>query len=250
MPDKYIDYVECVEYGQHLVTEARALTGVTKLINMPWLIARMQERIVGVQGELDKAGIKRSVVRDGRGDTSSAAAHGRTTLDRFFHYLHTLPPGTRLDFEAFFPGRTNSGLVRLKPADLVARISAVVRGFSVPSNAALPSAEAWKQELVQARDALDAAVSGKGNMDTRAIVATTELVRARKSFLAFYNGVAKPAVRAALSELGRGHEFRLFFRDLLVHESRLPGDPDDADTLPDEPGNDLPEAPVTPQATA
>ena len=38
--------------------------------------------------------------------------------------------------------------------------------------------------------------------------------RARAHFLRVYHGLAKPAVRALLTHLGRDHEYRQFFLDL------------------------------------
>lgn len=222
MADKYIDCSECIEYGEHLVRAARELVGTSRFVDVEALIEAVSEAVADVEAKRRAASMEQSGARGGRAHTAGSAAAARDVLARFFSYLHSLPRDTRCDVEAFFPGGMRGEISRLKPADLLAKVAEVQRGFSVPRNAALPGSDAWQHELAHAHDALAAAVSLKSNAGTQASRATSELAAARTRFLVIY-GLAKRLIRACLDELDRSSEYRLFFLDLQVNEtSRAP----------------------------
>ena len=103
----------------------------------------------------------------------------------------------------------------------------ILDGFDAAAKAGLPDAAKWKGKLTTARNALDAAASGKGTATVQSIQRTAALVAAHEEFLAAYDGVAKRLVYGLLVHLGRTDEHRLFFKDLQVNEGGAkpaPGD--------------------------
>jgi len=167
-----------------------------------------------VADELKKQGITRSDVHGGRKDVAALAEGLRKEIKRFHKHLGALDDGVKIDGTAFFAGGKLGKITTLKPADLVAKASKVLDGFDAAANAALPDGAKWKGKLTTARDALGAAVSGKGTAATQSIQRTAALVKAHEAFLATYNGVAKRLVYGLLVHLGRKSEYRLFFKDL------------------------------------
>ena len=85
----------------------------------------------GTSRSTDLAGISRSGVRGGLSTTTELAAAQRDVIERFYYHLRSLPKGTALDFEAFFPKGNLGNLSQLKPADLAAHGAAVLRGASL-----------------------------------------------------------------------------------------------------------------------
>jgi len=223
MADRYIDDGEVSEYGRHFVAEAKRLVGATELVDVEKVITRVLGAVEAVENELARARNERSEVRTERGGTGEAEETLRDVVTRFHAYLRSLPKGTSFDFEAFFPGKNLGDVAAVKPADLVAKASDVLRGFDVARNAGLDAFAPWKQELTDARAWLDGALSGKSGATNRSVTATAGLVAARAQFLKVYNQVAKPIVRGVLNELGRGEEHRLFFKDLTVQEGKARG---------------------------
>ena len=216
MADSYIDYQEVEEYGNHFVQHVTSLEGASPLVDVAVLGARVQEAVKTVAAEMDKTGIKRSGVRDGKGSTTELSAAMLDVIERFYFHLRSLPKDTVLDFEAFFPKRNLGSLASLKASDMLKRGSAVLRGFA--SNAALTQLEPWQSELSAAHAALAAVVDAKGGAKTDSLKATTALQTARQDFLKIYNQIAKPLVKTVLTDLGRANEYRLFFLDLQVNE--------------------------------
>ncbi|HVK70510.1 MAG TPA: hypothetical protein VM694_38920 [Polyangium sp.] len=223
MVDRHIDDGEVSEYGRHFVTEAKKLVGASDLVDVEKVITRVLGAVEGVETELAKARSQRSEVRTERGGTGEAEEVVREVVTRFHAYLRSLPKGTSFDFEAFFPGKKLGDVAALKPADLGAKAADVMRGFDVARNAGLDAFAPWKQEMAGARAALDGALSGKSGAANRSMTATAGLGAARAHFLKVYNQVAKPIVRGVLHELGRGEEYKLFFRDLTVQEGKARG---------------------------
>jgi hypothetical protein len=228
MADRYIDYWEVSVYGRYCASTVRTLVGASPLVDMEVLAQRILAEVEAVEAEMQRAGFHGSSFRMERGDSGQATKWLRDLLRRFHHHLKTLPP-KELDFEAFFAGRKLDGVHRLKPEDLVSRAETVLRGFLVPANAELPGASQWQGALQDAHDALDTAIHGTHRARNNSILATTDMVAARERFLELYNGVAKPLVRGVLRDLGRANEYRRFFRDLQVNESRRPTAPDESD---------------------
>lgn len=249
MADRYIDYWEVSEYGRHFLDEAQELVGATPLVDMEQVRQRVLAEIEAVEAELGTTGTQRSGLRVGRGSIAEAVEAARDVCRRFYRHLQTVPADAGLDLAAFFPGEKLGDLLRLKPADLLARASEVLRGFDAPVNAALPGREVWQPELQTARDALAAAVAGKREAGRGARVAGAALTEARLRFLHAYNKLAKGAVRLALADLGRDVDFKKFFLDTQVNENGSAGsgsdeEPDDGSG--DEPGEAPDELPGEP----
>lgn len=239
MADTYIDHREVVEYGRHFIREVARLIGLSELADITVLQQQVQAVVDAMEAALAAAQQQQSGARTGRSGASGARTHAVDVLRRFHYHLKTLPSGTVFDHEAFFAGSVLGRLDRLKPADLLARAEAVVRGFALPANAELPGAGEWLPVITGARDALAAAIAGKqdatgGNKD-----AVASLAEIRQRFLNVYNNVAKRMVWAVLAEIGRLDDYRRYFLDLQVNEGgRRPG------AEPELPG-DAPEPPVT-----
>lgn len=237
MADDYIDYFEVGEYGGGFVDAAAPLVGASDLVDVAFLRARVAGAVARVNGELEKVGMKRSDLRAGRGSTGDAAEAARREIERFWHHLQTLDDGAPADVEAFFPGRKLGALAALKPADVQSRMRDVLRGFTAPGNASLPGRQTWEPRLTAARDALDAALSGKGAARAGKAQGTADLIEAREDFLRVYNRIAKPAMRALLAELGREAELKLYFPDLTANEATRKGSSgEEAEGAPAEAG--------------
>jgi hypothetical protein len=153
-------------------------------------------------------------------------------VSRFYYSLRSLPKTTDFDFDALFPGHTMGDLASLKPADVVAKADAVLRGFDNSKNKAIADFAKWKNEIETTRQTLSDALSGKGNASGKSFVATTALVEARNNFLRAYNKVAKPALRALLAQVGRENELHLYFKDLTVYEGGHPNAPAEGNVAP------------------
>jgi hypothetical protein len=218
MADNYIDYFEVSEYGNHFVSEAKKLSGLSKLVDIDALRARVQSAVDEVNGELQNAGIQRSDLRCGRDTTAQAVPLLRDALERFYHHLLSLPVSAGIDVDAFFPGKTLGNLSRLKPADLAAKADQVLHGFATKSNGGVAGLTKWQSAIEDARSALGRALKGKHSARGASVTATAGLLAARERFVGLYSGVAKPLVRGLLSELGRAKELDLFFVDLQVNE--------------------------------
>jgi hypothetical protein len=113
----------------------------------------------------------------------------------------------------------------------VSRAEQVLRGFLVPAHAELSGASQWQGALQDTHDALDTAIHGTHRARNASVIATKGMVAARERFLGLYNGVAKPLVRGVLRDLGRANEYRRFFRDLQVNESRRQTAPSGVDEV-------------------
>jgi hypothetical protein len=219
MADRYIDYFEVEEYGGHFLREALGLVGLDPVVSAEELIAYVGASITRVREERDKAGLTRSSLRTGRGDTSGAVVVMREVLTRFFSYLGSLDAQRfRFDLEAFFYDGTLGKIAHMKSDDLRAKADQVLLGFEAGANAALPGRDDWEAQLLAARDALAAALSGKGRARGQQGQVTKALKAAREEFLFAYNSVAKIVVRGLLNKLGRGDELKRYFKDLQVSE--------------------------------
>lgn len=220
MADDYIDYLECLEYGEFFATEVMKLSGASTLVDVAALVAHVDAATQGVANELQKQGVHRSTVRIDRQEVEVKAAAMRKTLEKFHHYLGGLDDDAAGDIEAFFAGGHLGALSALKPADVAQRAGVVLRGFA--ANTTIPDADKWRTRLEDAQAALVAALAGKGSSTGTSIQGTAALVAAREAFLVAYNGVAKKLVAGLLASLGRKTELRLYFKDLQVNESARP----------------------------
>ncbi len=229
MADDYIDYLECIEYGDSFLTEVDKLAGTSKLVDIPELKSHLSTALQGVAVELEKQGIKRSGTRIDRKLVASQAAALRKDIDKFYHYLASLDDDVTFDFEAFFEGGNLGALAALKPADVAQRAGEVLRGFSADANKSLPDAAKWKIRLEAAQSTLVSVLTGRGSSTTSSIQGTAALVAARQAFLVAYNGVAKRLIQAVLIQIGRKDDLRLYFKDLQVNESKK-AEPLDAST--------------------
>jgi hypothetical protein len=218
MPDTYIDPLEIREYTDHLAHTAKELIGVSDIVDVGKLCSRISAKADAVDAELAKQGIKRSGVRTDRKDVEAKAEALRKAITKFHSYLNSLEDDVAFDMNAFFQDGNQGMLAALKPADLVQRASAILRGFEATANLNLPDAEARKGKLTAARDALGTALGDKGSHTLSSIKATAELVAARESWLSDYNGGAKRIIHGLLALLGRKDQYRHFFKDLQVNE--------------------------------
>lgn len=243
MADDYIDYLECGEYGDHCVSEASKLVGLSEIVDVEALRTYVKGAVHAVDLELEKVGIKRSSLRDDRKLTQTKTAAGRKEIEKFFNYLGTLDDDVSFDRESFFPGGNLGPLAALKPADVEAKLGAVLRGFAASANSALPERDKWKGKLEKARDELVSSLASKGGTQADSITGTKGLVTARANFLLAYNGVAKPVIEGLLAKLGRRGEMRRFFKDLQVNETAPPKTPQGTEPPPQEPGAESPAPP-------
>jgi hypothetical protein len=247
--DRYIDNQEVVEYGRHLIGELQRLIGLSTVVDLAVLQQLVQAVVEAMEAALSVANHQHSGARSGRTGTSAAKAATVDRLQRFHYHLKTLPQGTAYDHEAFFAGGTLNGIVRLKPADVLARADYAISGFLAPANGALPGAAEWLPALINSRNALLQAIEGKresrGN-DKDAVGSVSEI---RERFLNVYNNMAKRLVWAVLAEAGRLDEFRRYFLDLQVNEDgrRPDAEPEIPDTGTENPGAE-PGAPAEPAA--
>lgn len=219
MPDRYIDDNEVSEYGGHAAREIKKLAGLSELVDATKLAARVASAVGDVEVEVAKARGEKNELRDGRGATSGAEEACADVVTRFYHHLRSLPRSVDFSFDAFYEGQLLGDVAKLKPADLRAKAAYILSGFDAPKNKNVAAFAAWKSDIAAAHDALNDALSGKGSAQNRTYAATAGLVAARERFLQVYNGVAKPLVRGLLNDVGRGGEYRDFFRDLTAQES-------------------------------
>lgn len=249
MADKYIDYREVVEYGRHLIAELQRLIGLSTVVDIGVLQQLVQAVVDAMEGALAVANRQQSGARAGRTGTAEAKAATVDTLQRFHFHLKTLPQGTACDHEAFFAGGMLNGLVRLKPADVLARADYAISGFSAPANAALPGAAEWLPALLDSRNALAEAIRSKREARGNDRDAVGSLAEIRERFLNVYNNMAKRLVWAVLAETGRLDEYRRYFLDLQVNEEghRPIAEPEIPDTGTDIPGAE-PADPAEPAA--
>lgn len=222
MADDFIAFTEIDEYGDYFATHAKPLVGLSSLIDVKYLITIVTDAQTAVATELAKQGIQKSDTRTTSKSVAALTEDLQGEIRRFHKHLGSLDPSVSVDMDAFFPGGKLGKLGPLKPADLVSKAKTIVNGFSAKANAGLPGAAAWSAKIAAARDALDDADSGRGVSTVQRIQSTTALVAARETFLTKYNGVAKRAILALLTELDRKDEYRLFFKDLRVNEDGTP----------------------------
>lgn len=218
MPDDRIDYLECLDYGDHFNKEVDELVGKSKLVDVGELKSHVASRMTAVATELEKQGIKRSGVRIDRKDVATKTAALRKDLEKFHHYLGSLDDDQGFDLDAFFKNGNLGSISTLKPADLGQYSGDVLRGFAVEANKNLPDAAKWKLRLETTQSALANAIGDKSASTGKTIQGTVALVEARKAFLVAYNGIAKRLVQAILIQLDRKDELKLFFKDLQVNE--------------------------------
>ena len=163
-----------------------------------------------------KASMKASV----QANVQAAVRDCRERVQGFYYYLRSLPPEAAGDLLAFFPSGRLGALSKLGPAELAGKMAAIDRAFSAPGNLGLANALAWREELAIGRDALTNALAERARQQREANHSGA-LAHARAYFLRVYHGLAKPAVRALLTYLGRDHEYRRFFLDLQRSERML-----------------------------
>jgi hypothetical protein len=235
--DRYIDHREVVEYGRHFLREVLKLIGVSAMVDIAALQQVVQAVVDAMEAALAVANRQQSGARTGRTGTSGATARALDVMRRFHYHLKTLPQGTAFDFEAFFASGKLDGIVRLKPADLLARVEYAVNGFAVPANAALPGAAEWRPAVMDARNALTAAIQGKQDASGNSKDASASISEIRDRFLHVYNNVAKRLVWAVLAEVGRLDDYRRYFLDLQVNEDgrRREDEPETPGTEPGAP---------------
>jgi hypothetical protein len=222
MANRFIDYWEITEYGSHFVDQARSLIGASPLVDVDHMRTLVSEAAAKVGAELEKVGLKPSVLRSGRDSASIIADAARKELRRFFYYLISLDQTVILDREAFFPGYPLGDLKHAKPVELGVRLDQILLALALPANRALPRREVWQTRLTATRDALSGALAGTDSAGRLSQPSLAGLRQARAEFLHLYNGVAKPLVRALLGALGRDHEYQLYFADLQADESSRP----------------------------
>lgn len=219
MPDDHIDYLECLEYGDHFLNEVVSLAGKSTLVDISALKSYVASTMTAVATELEKQGVKRSSVRIDRQDVAAKVGALRKHVQKFHHYVGSLDDDQGFDVDAFFKGGNLGPVSTLKPADLVQFVGDVLRGFAADANKDLPDAAKWKTRLLDAQSALAAAIANKGASTGTTIQGTAALVAARQAFLVAYNGIAKRLVHAVLIQLDRKDDLRLFFKDLQVNET-------------------------------
>lgn len=237
MAENHIDYREVSEYGRYFLDavatlessidpspESAAPQAVSEpatavsgaLVDISMIRDIVEQAVLAVEASLPKtdglggATPKRASVQDAMRDC-------RDRIQRFYYYLRSLHPDAGGDLLAFFPSGRLGALNRLGAAGLCGKVNAITRGFSAPGNLGLANALVWRQELEAGRDALERAIASR-SWRSREAVGSGSLVRARAYFLRVYHGMAKPAVRALLTHLGRDHEYRRFFLDLQMGE--------------------------------
>lgn len=220
MADDYIDYLECLEYGEFFISEVRKLARASNLVDVDAIAAYVGSAMQSMATELEKQGVNRSGVRIDRRDVEVKTVAMRKALEKFYHYLGSLDDDADLDIAAFFEGGNMGTLAALKPADVAQRANEVIRGFA--SNTSVPDGARWRTRLEEAQSALVGALSGKGSSTGTSIQGTAALVAARQNFLLAYNGVAKKIIGGVLASLGQKDELRLYFKDLQVNESSRP----------------------------
>lgn len=218
MSDPYIDDVEVDEYGSHFVSTATVLIGASPLVNMQALIDLIALKTAAVRTELEKAGIKRSALRGGRGDTSAEVKKARAEISKFWNFVNSLDEDVPVDKEAFFKGAKQGSISKLKAADLMGKLNQALQGFSADVNKNLPGGSAWQVKIGVARDALSTALAATGGAQGESRGATAALRTARDEFVEAYNNVAKKLVFGLLASLGRKNEYESFFKDLQVNE--------------------------------
>lgn len=220
MSDSYIDDFEVDEYGSHFVSTATVLIGASPLVNMQALIDLIALKTAAVRTELEKAGIKRSALRGGRGDRSAEVKKGRAEISKFWNFVNSLDEDVPVDKEAFFKGAKQGSISKLKAADLLAKLNQALQGFAADVNKNLPGGSAWQAKIGVARDTLATALAATGGAQGESRGATAALRTARDEFVEAYNNVAKKLVFGLLASLGRKNEYESFFKDLQVNEGK------------------------------
>jgi hypothetical protein len=238
--DRYIDYREVSEYGRYFVDNVEPLVGASPLVDVDALRRQVLAVVEALEARLQGADTQKSSVRTERDSIEESVEDMRDLLRRFYRFLQSLPPQTKLDMAAFFAGGKLGSLGQHKPEDVLAQADGTLRGFSAPAHAELPGASAWQADIRTARTTLSQAITGKHGASSGATSAVGSLGQAREDFLHVYNKVAKRLIRGLLADLKREHELRRYFRDMQVHEDRAasPGEPpaelpDDEDVAPE-----------------
>jgi hypothetical protein len=127
MADMYIDYNEVSEYGRYFIREVARLESMGgTLVDIGKLKERMLAAVEAVEARLSESSTQSSMLRTGRDGTSDATKAMRDALRRYYYFLRSLPAGTPMDLQAFYPGGYLGDLPRLKPArpDIAGRGSA------------------------------------------------------------------------------------------------------------------------------
>lgn len=189
------------------------------LIDISMIRGIVEEAVLAVEASLPTADSD-PLPHAPRKSVQSAMRDCRDRVQRFYYYLRSLPPEAAGDLLAFFPSGRLGALDRLGAAELASKMEAIERGFSAPGNLGLSNALVWREELEVGRDALTQALAQQ-RVPAVTATASGSLARARAYFLRVYHGLAKPAVRALLTYLGRDHEYRHFFLDLQAGERRF-----------------------------
>jgi hypothetical protein len=216
--DAYIDYGEVSEYGRYFAAMLDTLIGASSLVDVADLKRRVLVEVEAVETEHRSALLQQSSVRGERGGTAEGVQATSGVLRRFHHHLQTLPPDVAVDRAAFFPRGGLGKLSRLKPADLLARASQVLSGFTADANAGLPDAARWQAEILAARTRLADALAGKHGAHHDKGLSVGALVAARERFLHVYNVMGKRLVHVVLADIGRLDDYPRYFLDLQVHE--------------------------------
>jgi hypothetical protein len=238
--DPYIDNHEAVLYGRYFFQHSEPLIGASPVFNVEALRQLVLLKAEAIAAGMTVIDTPKSDVRTGRGVVEESNEELIDWLRRFHHYLQSLPASASVDVSAFFANGKLGKISKYKPEDMLARAETVMRGFTTPTSARVPSATEWQTDILLARTKLNDALTGKLGASNTASTSGGSLVQARAEFLHVYNKVAKRAIRALLAELGREDELRLYFRDLQVNEDRArPAEPG-AEPIGDEPSEITP----------
>ena len=249
MADTHIDYREVSEYGRYFLAETARLETIAGATAVGSPDDAEPEELLtdGVPADgtfasgalIDVSMVRRIVeqavlaVENGLAQTSAKTIGGSSTrgisirailldcgdrVQRFYYYLRSLPACASVDLLACFPSGRLGALGKLRASELLSKMNTILRGFASPGNLGLVNAEVWRQEIASGRDALKQALARKNSDPSPSSASDQVLAPARAHFLRVYHGLAKPAVRALLTHLGRDHEYRRFFLDLQAAE--------------------------------
>jgi hypothetical protein len=227
--DPYIDNHEAVVYGQYFFQHVEPLIGASQVVDVEVLRQLVLLKVNAIEAGMTATDTPKSDVRAGRDVVEELNVELVDRLRRFHYYLQSLPASANVDVAAFFANGKLGKISSRKPEDVMARASTVMRGFTTSSGPRVPGGPEWQADILVARTRLNDAIQGKLGASNTATTSGGALIQAREEFLHVYNKVAKRAIRALLAELGREDEFRIYFRDLQVNESR---------PRPTEPGAD------------
>lgn len=196
--DTYIDQYETIGYGN-------------------FTIAQIQDRIVGLEPDFDKAlklilkkltgateamsttlekagAMTVATYKPKKGDADPVAA-ARDVFRRLIKYAESRPGGDAIA-KTILGGDTLSTVIRRRPSKLVAALNHALAGVT-KHKSKLSEHKSWTEELTAARDALDALDKNvrKTRSDRRQM--TPEVAAVRSEWLKIY-GAAKLTVEAVL----------------------------------------------------